>query len=250
MSLIEKARTRLQGIAAGDAALATRWLSPDRFVEHDPHVGDGVEGLGRYVDEVAAADLRLDMVRAFADRDHVVTQADGNVRGDGSFFDVFRFEDGLVVEHWGFSMPAAPPNRSGHTQVDGPTEPQDRARTEQNKAFMRDYYETVHVNGRHEAIPRYFAGNACARHEPGVADGVDEFRRDLARLTQNRTIDGIELLVGEGDFVFIAARGTHEGEPCVYVDLFRVAGDAIVEHWGFPEMVPPPAERKNANGML
>jgi predicted SnoaL-like aldol condensation-catalyzing enzyme len=50
--------------------------------------------------------------------------------------------------------------------------------------------------------------------------------------------------------VFIAAKGTHEDEPCVYIDLYRVQDDKIVEHWGFPEMVPPQEDLKNDNGML
>ena len=67
---------------------------------------------------------------------------------------------------------------------------------------------------------------------------------------QHRTIDEIRLLLGQGDFVFIAAKGTHEGKPCLYLDLYRVENLKIVEHWGFPATVPPQAEWKNQNGML
>lgn len=88
------------------------------------------------------------------------------------------------------------------------------------------------------------------RHEPGVRDGVAEFLRDVKVLMQHRTIDEVKLLLGQGDLVFIAAKGTHEGKPCVYVDLYRVEGEKIVEHWGFPEMIPPQSASKNSNGML
>ncbi len=74
--------------------------------------------------------------------------------------------------------------------------------------------------------------------------------RDLGVLTRNRTIDEIRLLLGQGDFVFVAAKGTHQGEFCAYIDLYRVENDKIVEHWGFPQQVPPPEVRKNDNGML
>ena len=67
---------------------------------------------------------------------------------------------------------------------------------------------------------------------------------------QRRTIDGTKLLLGRGDFVFIAARGTHEGEPCLYIDLYRVENLKIVEHRGFPRQVPPQPQRKNRHGML
>jgi predicted SnoaL-like aldol condensation-catalyzing enzyme len=70
------------------------------------------------------------------------------------------------------------------------------------------------------------------RHEPGVRDGVAEFLRDVEVLMQHRTIDEVKLLLGQGDFVFIAAKGTHEGDPCVYINLYRVEDEKIVEHWG------------------
>ena len=138
MSDIEKALTVLRGFSSGDAALATRHIDPDRYVEHDPHVGNGIEGVRRHVDQIASDQPRLKVIRAYQDGCYVFTQADGLVQGDGTFFDVFRFEDGLIVEHWGFAAKAEPPNRSGHTQVDNPTHGE---ATERHRALVRDYYE-------------------------------------------------------------------------------------------------------------
>jgi hypothetical protein len=56
--------------------------------------------------------------------------------------------------------------------------------------------------------------------------------------------------LGQGDFVLIAAKGTHELAPCVYIDLYRVENETIAERWGFPEAVPLQAEWKNNNGIL
>ena len=72
----------------------------------------------------------------------------------------------------------------------------------------------------------------------------------MHRLVKNRTIDEIKLALGQGDFVFIAAEGTHEGEPCVYIDLYRVEDGKIAERWGLSEQPPPQAQWKNNNGML
>ena len=175
---------------------------------------------------------------------------DGHVGDDGTFFDVFRFEDGLIVEHWAFAAKAGPPNKSGHTQVDGPTKARHDEDTEKNKALVRAYYQAFHIEGRHDVLPQWFSGDHCIRHEPGVADGVAEFLRDLEVLTRDRTIDEIKLLLGQGDFVFLAARGTHGGETCLYIDLYRVEDGKIVEHWGFPEQVPPKEAWRNDYGML
>lgn len=166
------------------------------------------------------------------------------------FFDVFKLENGLIVEHWAFSAEAGPPNESGHTQADGPTEPNQHEDGEKNKAIVREYYETVHLAGNHSKVPRYFSGDYCIRHEPNVADGVTAFIRDLAVLTQCRTIEEIRLLLAQGDFVFLVAKGTAEGRPCAYIDLYRVETGKIVEHWGFPQEIPPQREWRNNRGLL
>jgi predicted SnoaL-like aldol condensation-catalyzing enzyme len=122
--------------------------------------------------------------------------------------------------------------------------------TEKNKSIVRDYYQTVHVSGNHSKIANYFSGDHCIRHEPGVRDGVAAFKRDLAELVKHRSIDEIKFVLGQGDFVLIAAKGTHELAPCVYIDLYRVENETIAERWGFPEAVPLQAEWKNNNGIL
>jgi predicted SnoaL-like aldol condensation-catalyzing enzyme len=247
---IEKVLTVFAGISAGDAHMATRYIDHTRFLQHNPYAADGVEGLTQFIRESPRDQLKLTVARAFQDGPYVVTQAEGHRSGKNIFFDVFRFEGGLIIEHWAFSAKDAPPNESGHTQIDGPTEAKHLEDAEKNKSFVRRYYETFHIRGDHGGSEQYFTGEVMIRHEPGVRDGVSEFMRDVEVLMQHRTIDEIELLLAQGDFVFLAAKGTHEGKPCVYIDLYRVENEKIVEHWGFPEKIPPPAERKNNNGML
>jgi predicted SnoaL-like aldol condensation-catalyzing enzyme len=140
------------------------------------------------------------------------------VLGQNIFFDIFRLEDSLVVEHWVFSAKAAPPNKSGHTQTDGPTEARHHQETETNMLIIREYYQTVHVSGDHGKVPQY--------------------------------IDEIKIPLGYGDLVFVAAKGSVKGEPSVYIDLYRIEGGKIAEHWGIIEDVPPREEWKNGNGML
>ena len=247
---IEKVLTVLQGIGSGDAELATRHISSKKYIEHNPRSAGGVDGLREYIRQFSKENHHLKVVRAFQDGPYVFTQEDGLILGQNTFFDVFRFEDGLIVEHWVFSTKAAPPNESGHTHTDGPTQANLSEDTEKNKSILRNYYETVHISGDHSKILHYFSGDYCVRHEPGVRDGVAAFIHDLGVLMQHRSIDKIKFLLGERDFVFIAAMGTVGGKPCVYIDLYRVEGEKLVEHWGFPEKIPPQEEWKNNNGML
>lgn len=245
---IEKVLGVIEAIRAQDADRAVQYFD-DHFVQHSPCMASGVEGLKQYIVGSTPQQVRFRVVRALQDGPYVMAQLKAESSGD-DMFAAYRFEDGLVAEHWIFSAPNAPPNKSGHTQLDGPTEARHLEDTEKNKVFARRYYETFHIAGKHSQENDFFAGDLMIRHEPGIRDGVREFLRDVEVLMQHRTIDEVKLLLGQGDLVFIAAEGTHEGKPCVYVDLYRIEGEKIVEHWGFPEMVPPRSEWKNNNGML
>ncbi|MGH6716255.1 MAG: hypothetical protein ACREDC_08730 [Bradyrhizobium sp.] len=212
-------------------------------------MADGAFGLIEYIERLQKGS-DLEVLRALEDGRYVVTQAQSGASGERVLFDVFKLENDLIVEHWAFSAEMGPPNKSGHTQADGPTVPNPDEDGEKNKSIVREYYDAVHLAGDHSKIRGYFSGDHCVRHEPGVADGVAVFIRDLKVLTQNRTIDEIRLLLAQGDFVFLAAKGTVEGRACAYIDLYRVEAGKIVEHWGFPEEVPPQRESRNGNGML
>lgn len=242
---IERILTVFQGMASRDEGVALKYFHPTRYTEHYPLASDGVAGVKEWFEHLPAEKAGLETVRAFQDGSYVFTQTVGP---SDVFFDVFRFNDGLIVEHWSFSERVAPPNKSGHTQIDGPTRAKAEDR-EKNKSRIREYYETVHIAGKHDKIPHYVSSNQV-RHEPGVRDGLEAFLADVEVLTQHRTIDEIKLLLGEGDFVFVAAMGTHEGAPCAYIDLYRVEDAKIAEHWGFFENIPPLEKSKNDNGML
>jgi predicted SnoaL-like aldol condensation-catalyzing enzyme len=245
---VEKVLAVFEAIRAQDAARAIQYVG-GHFLQHYPYIAAGAEGLKQYIDSSTPEQLKFTVVRAFQDGPYVITQVKAESSGD-DMFAVYRFQDGLIAEHWAFSAPNAPPNKSGHTQLDGPTEAQHLADTEKNKVFARRYYETFHLGKDRSQNNEFFTDDLMIRHEPGVRDGVAEFLRDVEVLMQHRTIDEVKLLLGHGDFVFIAAKGTHEGDPCVYIDLYRVEDEKIVEHWGFPERVPPQEEWKNNNGIL
>ena len=244
----EKVRDLIGAINRGDADRALKLFRPDS-VQHDPHTAADAEGFRVHIRGLATKRPQIEVVRLLEDGPLVVAQLWSEASGQNRFA-VYRFEGEQVAEQWAFSSPAAPPNQSGHTQLDGPTKPRSLDKTDANKHLVRSYYDIFHLAGDRSHHEEFFTGDIMIRHEPGVRDGLGAFLVDVEELMRHRTIDEIKLLIGQGDLVFIAASGTHESNPCVYIDLYRVEGRKLVEHWGFPQMVPPEAERLNPTVML
>ncbi len=88
----------------GKMEKVTDYISPVTYLQHNPGVGDGLEALGGAMQAMAEAGsaMRYDKVHmVVADGNFVFTASEGAM-GDTptAFFDLFRVEDGLVVEHW------------------------------------------------------------------------------------------------------------------------------------------------------
>ena len=61
--------------------------------------------------------FKADVIRVFEDGDYVITHTKYDFFGPKSGFDVFRFEDGLIVEHWDNLIDQQPANPSGRTPI-------------------------------------------------------------------------------------------------------------------------------------
>src|SRR6201997_4082532 len=152
-----------------------------QFVQHDPNISDGLVGLRQYAAETAASPgAKINIYRSLEDGDLVLLHSkyEGLSGRLASLiaFDLFRFKDGKIVEHWGGQEPESPPNPSGHTQVDGPTEVVDRDKTEANRELVRTYRETVMVALRFDRIEELIDDARYAQHASKIGDGIARLR--------------------------------------------------------------------------
>ncbi len=136
-----------------------RVINPAKYIQHNIGVADGPAGVVQLLKDLPRDSTRVNTVRVFEDGDFVVAHSEYNFFGPKIGFDVFRFEDGLIVEHWDNLQETAGPNPSGHTMIDGPTTPTDLDSTEANKALVRRLVDDILVNGRMELLAGYFDGD-------------------------------------------------------------------------------------------
>jgi predicted SnoaL-like aldol condensation-catalyzing enzyme len=237
-----------------DATAVDRYFA-DTFIQHDPNVADGLAGMKALAAEVAsspAADITI--YRTLVDDDFVLLHSryEGVRRYVGPViaFDLFRFKDGKIVEHWGGQESQAPPNLSGRTQVDGPNEVVDRERTEANRTLVRNYRQTVMVSLRFDRIEEFVDGTHYVQHASKIGDGIAQLRDRIASVAK----EGGQLhliprrFVADGSFVLVLSEGDLPSGPTALYDLFRVENGKIVEHWDVLTPIPPRDQWKNSNG--
>ena len=91
---------------------------------------------------------------------------------------------------------------SGHTQVDGPTEPTDLDQTEQNKALVERFLTSVLVNGDWDNVVDYISTETFVQHNPLIGDGL------------------------EGLLAYVESLG-ERGQFIVYEKVYKVVGQEV-----------------------
>src|SRR3989441_9222123 len=145
----------LKSIETGDSK-PIAYINPNKYVQHNLAVGDGLADVRALFQALPKGSARANTVRVFQDGNFVFAHTDYNFFGPKVGFDIFRFEDGKIVEHWdNLEAKCQRPNASGRTQIDGPTEIKDLDKTEANKVLLKEYFEVVVIGGHRDRASRF-----------------------------------------------------------------------------------------------
>ncbi len=246
----------LNSIASSDTE-PMAYIDATRFRQHNLTATDGVEGFAEMINALGMYPEapRVRVHRVIEDGDYVVTHSEYNLFGEKIGFDIFRYEDGKIVEHWDNLQPRTDTtNPSGRTMIDGSTRICDEKHTETNRAVVEQFVSDVLIGGDYKAMATYFDGDNYKQHNPEIGDGVAALMTAMGSMRDagvTMTFTHLHRVFCEGNFALAVTEGMYGvngGAPTCYYDLFRLHDGKIAEHWDVIETILPVAERKNNNG--
>ena len=121
---------------------------------------------------------------------------------------------------------------------------------EQNKALVLEAFDAAFNKRDDTAYERYWAADYIqhSAHIPPGRDGL----RSLIALTPATMRYEHQLIVANNDFVMVHGRFSGIGQPkaWVVVDIVRIAGGLLAEHWDVVQDEASQAESKSGNPMF
>ncbi len=238
----------LEAIRDGDGEAAINKYAGARYTQHSTPVKDGRDGFIEFFEDFTTRNpIRdIEIVRSFEDGHYVflhVTQSLNNGEFRYVTADIFDTDDdGKLVEHWDMIAEMVDATVSGHSQVDGPTEPTDLNKTEENKSLVRNFMNDVLKNGEAHKLTDYISTETYIEHSPMIGDGLDGLAEALAAMAaqgHSMVYETIHRVIGSGNFVTAMSKMNMAGVDLAVIDIFRVEDGKIVEHWDVMEEISP-----------
>jgi predicted SnoaL-like aldol condensation-catalyzing enzyme len=130
---------------------------------------------------------------------------------------------------------------------ENPRTPQEEA----NRRLIQDVYERVLGPLDASRVDDYFAPDYI-QHSPLAATGAEGLKAflDWARANSPAAVHHVKRIFVDGDHVVAHVHVViHPGDRGrAVVDIFRIAGGKVAEHWDAAQEIP--AQSANANGMF
>ncbi|WXC99553.1 nuclear transport factor 2 family protein [Bradyrhizobium sp. 2S1] len=125
------------------------------------------------------------------------------------------------------------------------------AQQEANRKAVLAFYEKG-LNQKDADAALAYVGNRYVQHNPGAADGPDGFRKFIGFLREKfpNSHSEIKRSFVDGDYVILHVHAVREPgtRGNAIVDIFKLEGGKIVEHWDVVQ--PVPENPANSNTMF
>ena len=240
--------TLLKGIETGDPQ-AVSVVNESKYIQHNPLTKTGNIGLAELFLRLSKTNPHVKIIRVFEDGDYVFAHTDYDFNVIEVGFEVFRFEDRLIVEHWdNLELKPINPNPSGHTMLSGTTQVSNLEKTEENRELVRSFVNEVLVNSKLNRLDDYVDSENYIEHNRYMSDGLQSLCETLTLNEKQRKYEIVHRVLAEGSFVLCVTEGYLDEVHVSFYDLFRIENGLIVEHWDTVNEVPPRSQWVNNNG--
>lgn len=232
----------------------------DGYIQHNPTVADGPEGLRNLVVFLHGQfpNSHTTFERVIAQGDLVLLQ-DKVVTVPGTpgqqIIDIYRVEHHKIVEHWDNIQPVPATSVNGHDLFSTLSAPQSstpggRASTCLSEDVVTAYFRSLGT-ATTRAGSRLLAPN-LVQHDPLIADGARAANAYYSKLfaTYPNAKYTVARVIAQGDLVAVHSHFQKSSSDLgqSVVDIFRVRNGKIVEHWDGIQNVP--ATSANTNTMF
>jgi len=106
-------------LIGGNFKNVSEYISTKQYDQHNPGVGDGLEGFGKHLQEMASKGIKASyekLHKLVGQGNFVATLSHTKVNDyDYCFIDIFRIKDGLIVEHWDVQEKILPKEQWGNS---------------------------------------------------------------------------------------------------------------------------------------
>jgi NADPH:quinone reductase-like Zn-dependent oxidoreductase/predicted SnoaL-like aldol condensation-catalyzing enzyme len=241
----------------GDTAIVDRLVRPD-YIQHNTQAPDGADGLKYFT-----AALRQQFPQAVIEPRRVITDGDlvllhsrvVFVPGTPGLavFDIFRFQDGKIAEHWDVLQEVPATTASGNDMFATLSEPRTDAPgqrwfTAYHKELATAFVDQLLVRKDLTAIDTY-VDTDYHEHNPNIPDGAAGLKAGLGFYFEQFPQLSVtpKRVIAQGDLVAVHSHyvDTPGDRGRAVIDLFRVRDAKIVEHWNAEQAVPATAPNNN-----
>jgi predicted SnoaL-like aldol condensation-catalyzing enzyme len=122
------------------------------------------------------------------------------------------------------------------------------ATEQRNKDLVVAFYDAA-INDKDFEAASKFLGDTYTQHNPLAADGPEGLKAflDFARANLPSYKTEFKRVLADGDFVVVHAhaRVTPEDRGSAVMDIFRVEGGKVVDHWDVIQAIPETAANDN-----
>lgn len=148
-------------------------------------------------------------------------------------WDIFRFEQQMIHEHWSNVNDSIGLNPDKHSEIDGPTIPEQLDRTDANRALIAQFMDQCMIR-EDGGARKFFNFGLYIQHNRDVGDGLNGLLWAMLKMSlKGHTIkfkDNYHV-IAEGNLILSATEGYVGEEKMAFYDLFRIEENKIIEHW-------------------